>query len=72
LDDELYRKNILVEVEIARQQLPFFESYQASAEIRNILGLLMGLTPRAVSLIENLINLKERKDSSQEKNSSLI
>jgi hypothetical protein len=31
-----------------------------------VLGLMTGVTPRAVSLIENLINLKERKDSSQE------
>jgi hypothetical protein len=52
--------------EIARQ-LPFFESHQASAEIRNLLGLVTGVTPRAVSLIEKLLNIKERKYSSQEK-----
>jgi hypothetical protein len=66
LDDELYLKNTLVEVEIARQ-LPFYKSHQASAEIHNLLGLVTGVTPRDVSLIEKIFNLKERKYSSQEK-----
>jgi hypothetical protein len=66
LDDELHRKNTLVEVEIARK-LPFFESRQTSAEIHNLLNIVTGATPRAVSLIENLLNIKEHKDSSQEK-----
>jgi hypothetical protein len=64
LDYEFYRKDNLVQLEIARQ-LPFFDSHQASAEICNLLGLVMGVPPRAVSLIEKLLNLKERKDSSQ-------
>jgi hypothetical protein len=71
LEDELHRKNTLVKVEIARQ-LPFFESRQALAEIRNLLGIVTGVTPHGVSLIEKLFNIKERKDASQEKISSLI
>jgi hypothetical protein len=51
----------LVEVEIARQ-FPFFESRQALAEIRNLLGLVTGVTHRAMSFIEKILNLKERKD----------
>jgi hypothetical protein len=66
LDDELHRKNTLVEVEISRQ-LPFFETHQASAEIHNLLGLVMGVTPRTVSLIEKLLNLKEIQGSSHKK-----
>jgi hypothetical protein len=70
LEDELHRKNTLVEVEIARE-IPFFESRQTSAEIRNQLGLVTGVTPRAVSLIEKFLDLKERKDSRQEKKEAL-
>jgi hypothetical protein len=65
LDDELHCNNTLVEVEIARQ-LPFLEIRQSSTEIRNLLGIVMGVTHRAVSLIEKLLNLRERKGSSQE------
>jgi hypothetical protein len=61
LDDELHRKNYFVEVEIARP-LPFFESHQVSEEIRNLLGLVTGVAHCTVSLIEKLLNLKERKN----------
>jgi hypothetical protein len=67
LDDELHRNSTLVKVEIARQ-LPLFKIGQALSEIRNLLGLVTGMMHRSVSLIEKLLNIKERKDSSQEKN----
>jgi hypothetical protein len=70
LNDELHRKNTLVKLEIARQ-LPFFESRQVSAEIHNLVGLMKGVATCAVSLIEKLLNLKERKYSSQEKKAAL-
>jgi hypothetical protein len=70
LDDELHGKNTLVEVEITRQ-LPFFESHQASAEICSQLGLVTGVTPHAISLLEKLLNVKERKYSSHERKNQL-
>jgi hypothetical protein len=55
LDDKMYCKNTLVEI---ARQLPFFESRQASTDIRILLDLVTGVTPRTVSLIWKHFNLK--------------
>jgi hypothetical protein len=59
--EEIVRNNSIVEVQIARN-LPVFESRQAAAEIRNLLGNVSGVSSRAANLIHKLLNPNLRQD----------
>jgi hypothetical protein len=52
--EEIVRNNSIVKVQIARN-LPVFESRQADAEIRNLLGNVSGVSSRAANLIRKLL-----------------
>jgi hypothetical protein len=59
--EEIVRNNSIVEVQIARN-LPVFESRQAAAEIRNLLGNVSGVSSRVANLIRKLLNPNLRQD----------
>jgi hypothetical protein len=71
LDDELQRNNTLVEVEIARQ-LPFFESRQALAEIRNLLGPLAPCPSLKSFSISKSANIQAKKKKQLSNLSNMI
>jgi hypothetical protein len=53
--EEIVQNNSIVEVQIARN-FPLFESRQAAAEIRNLLGNVSVMSSRAANLIRKLLN----------------
>jgi hypothetical protein len=59
--EEIVRNNKIVEVQVARN-LPVFESRQAAAGIRNLLGNVSGVSTWAATLVLKLLNPNLHQD----------